>query len=185
MLCAWSLVLLGGPKVRFVRASANGAPLRFGSFAGTIVHGTRLEERKARAFQDAAALDDRQPSRIDRSFGAAMGQRSARTGRSDEESRVRKSRGHGREDRPVAAKSRLGAPGDIGRLQQSDFASRPLIPVGQPAELRLSSVMVSKSLALWRSRSWLAGSPKLRFTMRPRLTAGRSAISFAQRFRWV
>ena len=30
---------------------------------------------------------------------------------------------------------------------------------------------VSKSLASWRSRSWLAGSPQARLTMRPRCTA--------------
>src|SRR5258708_14132894 len=35
------------------------------------------------------------------------------------------------------------------------------------------SVLVSKSLASCRSRSWLAGSPQARLTMRPRLTAGR------------
>jgi hypothetical protein len=41
----------------------------------------------------------------------------------------------------------------------------------------LSCVFVSKSLASWRSCSWLAGSPCTRLTMRPRRTAGRCAIS--------
>ena len=36
----------------------------------------------------------------------------------------------------------------------------------------LSCVLVSKSLASWRSRNWLAGLPLVRFTMRPRLAAG-------------
>src|SRR5690242_19903543 len=45
------------------------------------------------------------------------------------------------------------------------------------AQLRaasLSWVLVSKSPASWRSCNWLEGSPEVRLTMRPRLTAGRS-----------
>ena len=38
-----------------------------------------------------------------------------------------------------------------------------------PAAASLSWVWVSKSLASWRSCSWLAGSPQVRLTMRPRL----------------
>ena len=45
----------------------------------------------------------------------------------------------------------------------------------------LSCVFVSKSLASWRSCSCRAGSPTARLTIRPRLTAGRSAIAFVQR----
>lgn len=45
----------------------------------------------------------------------------------------------------------------------------------------LSWVFVSKSAPSWRSCSWLDGWPKVRFTMRPRLTAGRSAIWSVQR----
>lgn len=45
----------------------------------------------------------------------------------------------------------------------------------------LSCVRVSKSPASWRSCSWLSGAPQVRFTMRPRCTAGRAAISSAQR----
>src|SRR5262249_23884648 len=45
----------------------------------------------------------------------------------------------------------------------------------------LSCVCVSKSLASWRSWSWLAGSPEMRLTMRPRFTAGRLAIWSVQR----
>ena len=41
----------------------------------------------------------------------------------------------------------------------------------------LSCVLVSKSLASCRSRSWDSGFPNERLTMRPRFTAGRSAIS--------
>ena len=47
----------------------------------------------------------------------------------------------------------------------------------------LSCVRSSKSLASWRSRSWPAGSPLVRFTMRPRTTAGRARIVSAQRRR--
>mmetsp|Transcript_1028 Transcript_1028/g.2630 ORF Transcript_1028/g.2630 Transcript_1028/m.2630 type:complete len:258 (-) Transcript_1028:1078-1851(-) len=49
----------------------------------------------------------------------------------------------------------------------------------------LSWVRVSKSRASCRSCSWLAGSPKVRLTIRPRCTAGRCAISSAQRLTWV
>lgn len=45
---------------------------------------------------------------------------------------------------------------------------------------RLSSVMVSKSSAEWRSCNCMAGSPKVRLTMRPRCTAGRASIRLAQ-----
>jgi hypothetical protein len=45
----------------------------------------------------------------------------------------------------------------------------------------LSCVWVSKSLAAWRSCNWLAGSPEMRLTMRPRLTAGRLAMASVQR----
>ena len=45
----------------------------------------------------------------------------------------------------------------------------------------LSWVLVSKSLASWRSRSCSDGSPLMRLTMRPRFTAGRSRMASAQR----
>ena len=45
----------------------------------------------------------------------------------------------------------------------------------------LSCVLVSKSLASWRSRSCSDGSPLVRLTMRPRLTAGRARMASAQR----
>jgi hypothetical protein len=45
----------------------------------------------------------------------------------------------------------------------------------------LSCVWVSKSRASWRSCNWLAGSPEMRLTMRPRLTAGRLAMASVQR----
>ena len=51
----------------------------------------------------------------------------------------------------------------------------------QPAAPSLSAVRVSKSLASWRSCSWLDGSPDKRLTMRPRRTAGRLAIWSVQR----
>ena len=60
----------------------------------------------------------------------------------------------------------------LGRPDHSGWAS-------------LSCVLVSKSLASWRSCSWLAGLPSTRLTMRPRLTAGRAPISSAQRCTWV
>src|SRR5207342_782345 len=49
------------------------------------------------------------------------------------------------------------------------------------AAMSLSCVFVSKSLASWRSCNWLEGSPEVRLTMRPRLTAGRSSSMSAQR----
>jgi len=54
-------------------------------------------------------------------------------------------------------------------------------PVRQLCGSNLSCVRVSKSPASWRSCSWLWGSPQVRFTMRPRLTAGRLAIVSAHR----
>ena len=45
----------------------------------------------------------------------------------------------------------------------------------------LSCVLVSKSPASCRSCNWLAGSPEMRLTMRPRLTAGRLAMASVQR----
>src|ERR1700730_6487993 len=45
----------------------------------------------------------------------------------------------------------------------------------------LSCVLVSKSPASWRSCNWLAGSPQVRLTMRPRFTAGRLAMASVQR----
>ena len=50
-----------------------------------------------------------------------------------------------------------------------------------PHLISLSCVFVSKSLASWRSCSCWAGSPEVRLTIRPRFTAGRSAIIFVQR----
>ncbi len=55
------------------------------------------------------------------------------------------------------------------------------VKVAQPSACSLSWVLVSKSLASWRSHSWFAGSPDVLLTMRPRLTAGRSPILSAQR----
>ena len=51
----------------------------------------------------------------------------------------------------------------------------------QLAGCSLSAVLSSKSLASWRSWSWLEGSPWTRLTIRPRFTAGRSAIWSVQR----
>src|SRR4051812_36871604 len=49
------------------------------------------------------------------------------------------------------------------------------------AAASLSCVFVSKSLASWRSCSCSEGSPAVRLTIRPRLTAGRAWIWSAQR----
>jgi hypothetical protein len=49
----------------------------------------------------------------------------------------------------------------------------------------LSCVLVSKSLASWRSCNCSSGGPLVRLTIRPRLTAGRSPISFVQRVRFL
>ena len=53
------------------------------------------------------------------------------------------------------------------------------------AAATLSCVLVSKSFSACRSRSWLAGSPKIRFTIRPRCTAGRLAIASVQRWTFL
>ena len=53
------------------------------------------------------------------------------------------------------------------------------------AAASLSCVRVSKSLASWRSWSWLARSPRVRLTMRPRATPGRASSCSAQRRTWV
>ena len=50
------------------------------------------------------------------------------------------------------------------------------------AAASLSCVFVSKSLASWRSWSWLDNSPRTRLTMRPRRTAGRSRTVSAHRW---
>ena len=49
----------------------------------------------------------------------------------------------------------------------------------------LSCVFVSKSLASCRSCNWLDGSPCIRFTIRPRCTAGRAPIASAQRWTFL
>jgi NAD(P)-dependent dehydrogenase (short-subunit alcohol dehydrogenase family) len=52
--------------------------------------------------------------------------------------------------------------------------------------LRSFVPVMSKSLASWRSCSWLGGSPEVRLTMRPRCTAGRARDGLsAQRCTWV
>ena len=51
--------------------------------------------------------------------------------------------------------------------------------------LSLSSVLVSKSPASCRSRSWVDGSPCRRLTIRPRFTAGRAAIAWAHRWTFL
>src|SRR3546814_2067302 len=52
--------------------------------------------------------------------------------------------------------------------------------------MSLSCVLVSNSLASCRSRNWLEGAPDVRFTFRPRATAGRAKSWSAQRatFLW-
>ena len=54
---------------------------------------------------------------------------------------------------------------------------------GYPPAPTLSCVLVSKSLASWRSCNCSSSRPLVRLTIRPRLTAGRSPISFVQRIR--
>ncbi len=53
------------------------------------------------------------------------------------------------------------------------------------ASISLSCVLVSKSLASCRSCNWLAGSPEVRLTLRPRATAGRAKSWSAQRTTWL
>ena len=52
--------------------------------------------------------------------------------------------------------------------------SRPRITMGYPRAPILSCVLVSKSLASWRSCNCSSGGPLVRLTIRPRLTAARS-----------
>lgn len=51
------------------------------------------------------------------------------------------------------------------------------------------SALPSKSAAEWRSRNCSSSSPQVLLTIRPRLTAGRSAIAFTQRstcrYSWI
>lgn len=54
---------------------------------------------------------------------------------------------------------------------------------GQPSSL--SWVRSSKSVRSWRSGNCDSGLPQVRFTIRPRLTAGRPPISLAQRITLV
>ena len=54
-----------------------------------------------------------------------------------------------------------------------------------PCPSILSCVFVSKSSASWRSRNCPSSGPVARLTIRPRLTAGRSPISFVQRVRFL
>src|SRR3982074_597536 len=56
---------------------------------------------------------------------------------------------------------------------------------GYPRASILSCVLASKSLASWRSRNCSSGGPLARLTIRPRLTAGRSPISFVQRVKFL
>ena len=62
--------------------------------------------------------------------------------------------------------------------------------LSRPCKLRRAppysaALTLSKSLASWRSGSWLAGSPQARLTMRPRFTAGRLAIWSVQRLTFL
>ena len=90
---------------------------------------------------------------------------------------------------PVFAPSladRCVAPGaPAGRRNDDPEEEMPVqVAAGVPpdeAARSLSCVFVSKSLASWRSCNWLEGSPEVRLTIRPRLTAGRTAIVSAQR----
>jgi hypothetical protein len=61
---------------------------------------------------------------------------------------------------------------------RADLEKEHYVLAGSPI---LSWVWVSKSEASWRSCNWLAGSPEMRLTMRPRFTAGRLAMASVQR----
>src|SRR3954471_7893152 len=79
---------------------------------------------------------------------------------------------------PQACGGRAG----VGVLPQILLAVSPLTrSYALATSPTLSCVFVSKSDASWRSCSWLAGSPEMRLTMRPRFTAGRLAIASVQR----
>lgn len=86
--------------------------------------------------------------------------------------------GHGgRLCQTLVTAGRLG--GAIDRDRSS--APPPMVkPSDQPLGAILSCVRRSKSLASWRSCNCNSGSPKARFTIRPRLTAGRASIFSAQ-----
>jgi hypothetical protein len=81
--------------------------------------------------------------------------------------------------------------GERGSISRVPWRAHRLSVMARPAHVRaryvlasspiLSCVWVSKSPASWRSCNWLAGSPEMRLTMRPRLTAGRLAMASVQR----
>ncbi len=70
----------------------------------------------------------------------------------------------------------------LGVATPSFWLERKIV---QLAAASLSCVLVSKSLASWRSCNWLDGSPDIRLTIRPRFTAGRSKIASAQRWTFL
>ena len=71
----------------------------------------------------------------------------------------------------------------IRKASSATNAAEP--PSGQRAVGHPAFGTWSKSLASWRSGSWLDGSPQARLTIRPRCTAGRFAIWSVQRRTWV
>src|SRR3569833_2190795 len=85
------------------------------------------------------------------------------------------SKGHGVLDAPPSRGMRIEF--DAVRTVLSTIAPHQLFAV-PPI---LSCVFVSKSDASCRSCNWVAGSPEMRLTLRPRCTAGRLAIWLVQR----
>jgi uncharacterized protein with von Willebrand factor type A (vWA) domain len=81
-------------------------------------------------------------------------------------------------DRPLRPEER---PPQVDEFRPVHNAATPFhLPAAS-----LSCVLVSKSLASWRSCNWLDGSPVTRLTIRPRWTAGRLPIASAQRWRFL
>ena len=71
---------------------------------------------------------------------------------------------------------------DRGKIAVNNLQSR--VSFGARS-LYSAAFTFAKSLASWRSGSWLSGSPQARLTMRPRLTAGRLAIWSVQRMTFL
>lgn len=68
---------------------------------------------------------------------------------------------------------------DLKESGRHPFGRRPVVVIALDAQPGAFG-SASKSAAEWRSGSCSQGSPQLRLTLRPRVTAGRASMRFAQ-----
>ena len=68
---------------------------------------------------------------------------------------------------------------DLKEIGRHPFGRRPVVVIALDAQPGAFG-SVAKSAAEWRSGSCSQGSPQLRLTLRPRITAGRASMRFAQ-----